>query len=116
MATSPVFAEIAGGRVDSTGATPGDKLQGAQGCTVLAGSTGLIQITLDPPNNGIPATEVLFQHWPGDGSSKSPGGLSTSFASGSGSFVVSIWDQTVVPPALINGPIGFLVKRKYPDR
>ena len=109
-----VFAEIAAGNVDSTGASPADKLQGAQGCTAVCGGTGIIQVTMAAPNDGLGSADLIVQHNPGFGSAKAAGGLSTTLSSlSNGVFLIEIFDQTTVPPALINGAVMFVVKRKY---
>ena len=112
-----VFAEIAAGNCERTGAAPGDKLQGAQGCTVVAGTTGLLQVTLSPPNDGLAAADLIITHNPGFGTSKGGGGMSTSLSSlSSGTFIITLWDQTTVPPVAIDGNVHFRVTRKYQNQ
>ena len=113
----PFFPEIAGGSADMTGAANGDKLQGVQGAECIKVSTGLMQVTLLPPNAGLGSTEVFVSHNPGFGTSKGGGGMSTTMSSNSaGIFNITLWDQTTVPPVEIDGDVHFTIKRKYPDR
>ena len=112
-----VLADIAAGNVDSTGASGGDKLQGTLGCVALKGGTGLILVTLDAPNNGLTQSDVVVNMGMGFNSSKSPGGFTATMSTlVAGAFTVSIWDQTTVPPALIDGSIHFVIKRKYQNQ
>lgn len=94
----------------SQGLTAGVKAQNVVGCTVLGGGVGLRQVTLD--DLGAGTDDVIVHHNPGFGTSKAGGGFSTTLGSmASGVFLIEIWDQTTVPPALADADVMFSVWR-----
>ncbi len=103
--------QIAEANYTTAGASSGDVLPNASGCKVIAGVTGTAQVTLD--DLSLTDEDLIVLHNPGFGSSKAGGGLTTTLSAlSSGVFLVSVWDQTVVPPVLIDGPVHLMVFRR----
>ncbi len=77
----------------------------------------MVVLTLQSPNNTLDATDLGWQPVPGYSTNKAGGGITVAMGSySSGSLTLTCWDQTVVPPVVIDANIQFTVKRRFKSR